>query len=373
MADSSRYLEILLPDEEPFRAYRCGNPNALFPLSLVNIFVGVNNSGKSRLLRALFTIREFSYTATEYKADPFYKLISDIRPPFDNIFAPYNVAAAVGIPSDFLDTVLKLDSHFVSNKKPIHEITKSTLERISKAEGGGISYARAGGGGDPDARDIREKLRRLGHDTLERLSHIKFNPDVGDVKRYYVPILRGMRPLDNSQTNYYKQRTTEDYFGNPNIPDNGTVYTGIELYQTLKAKLLGEPDDRDLVRHFEEFLSKQFFNFRTITLIPREGKNTVHIKIGNEKQLPIYSLGDGMQGLIICLFNIFTEKDRSLFFIEEPDVCMHPSLQRSFIEALLEIERHQYFITSHSNHLLDMTLGVIVLCIRFDGISPEPE
>ena len=35
---------------------------------------------------------------------------------------------------------------------------------------------------------------------------------------------------------------------------------------------------------------------------------------------------------------------------------MHPSFQRAFLEVLCEHDQHQYFITSHSNHFLDMTL-----------------
>ena len=53
--------------------------------------------------------------------------------------------------------------------------------------------------------------------------------------------------------------------------------------------------------------------------------------------------------------NIFTEKERCLFFIEEPDMFMHPSLQRAFLEVLSEYDQHQYFITSHSNHFLDLS------------------
>lgn len=153
------------------------------------------------------------------------------------------------------------------------------------------------------------------------------------------------------------------------------VFTGLELYQTLKEKLLGEPEDRDLVKKFENFLSEKFFNSKPVTLIPKEkgdDPRVVNIKIGNEQQFPIYQLGDGLQNLIICTFNIFTEKDRCLFFIEEPDMLMHPSLQRSFLEILSEFDQHQYFITSHSNHFLDMTLDFANISVfHFSKIEAE--
>jgi hypothetical protein len=65
-----------------------------------------------------------------------------------------------------------------------------------------------------------------------------------------------------------------------------------------------------------------------------------------------------MQSLIICTYPIITELQRgSLFFLEEPDLCMHPSLQRVFLKVLRDsyVEKgHQFFLTTHSNHLLDL-------------------
>lgn len=75
-----------------------------------------------------------------------------------------------------------------------------------------------------------------------------------------------------------------------------------------------------------------------------------------ERMFPIYDLGDGLQGLIILTFLAFTQSEHCLFFIEEPDLYMHPGLQRALVETLLDQPRHQYFMTTHSNHLLDMTL-----------------
>ncbi len=165
-----------------------------------------------------------------------------------------------------------------------------------------------------------------------------------------------MRELVPDDDKTYEARTRRDYFPRDDFNENKIIFTGLELYKTLKRKLLGEPEDRDAVREFERFLTEQFFGNKQVTLIPYEGESIVRVKIGTEKQLPIYQLGDGLQNLIICAFNIFMEKTRCLFFIEEPDLAMHPSLQRAFIAALSKCNQHQYFLTSHSNHFLDMTL-----------------
>jgi hypothetical protein len=114
------------------------------------------------------------------------------------------------------------------------------------------------------------------------------------------------------------------------------------------------------VRDYESFLAEHFFPGQVVTLIPvEEGNNdVVHIRTGDKDERPIYDLGDGMQSLIICTYPIVTETEPgSLFFLEQPDLCMHPSLQRTFLEVLKTYHRkmgHQFFITTHSNHLLDL-------------------
>ena len=62
MQEPIRYIELLLPDREPFSHYFFQGPdesnvsektnakNIISKLSLVNIFIGTNNSGKSHLL-----------------------------------------------------------------------------------------------------------------------------------------------------------------------------------------------------------------------------------------------------------------------------------------------------------------------------------
>jgi hypothetical protein len=49
----------------------------------------------------------------------------------------------------------------------------------------------------------------------------------------------------------------------------------------------------------------------------------------------------------------------SWIFIEEPENSLHPGLQRAFMEALLyesDLKHHRFFLTTHSNHLMEHTL-----------------
>ena len=381
--EKTRYAEIYLPLEDPFSSYSFDTPentNVISSLSLVNIFIGTNNSGKSRLLRSLFSLKEFNYNRTNNcNVNQIFELIKNFELQLREVVGDNGVNATIGIvntvPQRLLINQTYLESlgrliEYSSNLSSTYYQFKQNLSELSKILPSKPSDPLAYRQKVTAIIPIQEKFRK-------EFEKIEFDETLGKERRYYIPILRGMRPLDeNAQhINLYKNRTINDYFQNPALSDQMTVFTGLELYQTLKEKLLGEPKDRDLVKDFENFLSTKFFNSKTVTLIPKEkgdDPRVVNIKIGNDKQFPIYQLGDGLQNLIICTFNILTEKDRCLFFIEEPDMLMHPSLQRSFLEILSEFDQHQYFITSHSNHFLDMTLDFANISVfHFSKIEDE--
>ena len=53
---------------------------------------------------------------------------------------------------------------------------------------------------------------------------------------------------------------------------------------------------------------------------------------------------------------VFEQKDNeAIFLIEEPELNLHPGFQRKFMEIITkEFSNHQFFITTHSNHIIDL-------------------
>ncbi len=83
--------------------------------------------------------------------------------------------------------------------------------------------------------------------------------------------------------------------------------------------------------------------------------------IGNQERIQFLKLGDGIQSIIILTYPLFfNQGENMLFFFEEPEQCLHPAYQRVFMETLMrkEFDTFQYFFTTHSNHLLDITLDI---------------
>ncbi|TFF33505.1 AAA family ATPase [Mucilaginibacter psychrotolerans] len=178
------------------------------------------------------------------------------------------------------------------------------------------------------------------------------------LKNIYIPTLRGLRNVGNANSDLYLERTFNDYFVHNNTEGDiqSKIYTGWSLYNDSKKLKLGGPTDRKKIEDFEFFLSESFFNNQKIVLTPRSDKEVVFLQIGNH-EYPIYDLGDGIQSIIILTYPLFFNKGQKLnFFIEEPEHYLHPGFQRTFVETLLTFPEYQYFITTHSNHLLDITL-----------------
>lgn len=186
------------------------------------------------------------------------------------------------------------------------------------------------------------------------------------LKKVFIPISRTLRHPDKEastispenllvyKNDIYKKRIISEY----EIKDKDIdVFTGLDLYDRYKSSLLGTNAERKLIIEFELFLSNYFFESKTVSIIPNETTYELHISIDNKESIPLYKVGDGISSIIIILYNLFLTKSR-IYFIEEPEQNLHPGFQRLLIDLLVKESRFKdkfFFITTHSNHLIDYT------------------
>jgi len=372
-------------DSYTFISENGSEENILKNLSKINIFIGENNSGKSRFMRSLiyksrnecmpefipnnndFTIikegtsnlkkeiRDYigEDSAIEFSAGNLNlrKFLSNIKE-FDYIIPNFDYIKPLIALEKFLDKLKKVDDRYLT----IHMSERSVKEGTLRGFTSGLSKIF-----DESFNDLNKELKTVGmHYSLNKI---------------YIPILRGLRDINQGQ-DIYSNRTIRDYFDNLDedyLKDNHNIeiFTGLKIYKSVKNLLLGDLSERKLIREFEEYLSKQFYDNQPIALIPKERDNDriLTIKIGNEQEMPIYDLGDGIQSIIALTLPLFLQGDISkdqniLVSIEEPENLLHPSLQRKLIQTFFDerFENYQFFFTTHSNHFLDVVLD-------FDGIS----
>jgi AAA15 family ATPase/GTPase len=362
-------LSKIILDKERYSGYKfLNNENALTGLCKINIFIGQNNTGKSRFLRTLFTDNEFEFNI---KKNDFSRVIALVKEKHTEVRSILDSIHISDADSTFkqIDTVLKQTGNFkMGNVKNYVEKVRSLAEYyINIKNYSGYSYhANVISTGSPDR--IIPKINNIGKEIYEFL-YESFGKDFDyKIEKIYIPMLKGLRPIQQNlnnefkeQKDNYKARTIRDYFsGLDEVKIASEIFTGLSLYEDSKKLLLGDKAGRDRIKKFEEFLSQNFFEGKEVTLIPDINNDVLLIGIGDEER-PVYQLGDGIQSVIILLYPLFFNQDKNLLvFIEEPENSLHPGMQRIFLETLMkeDFKNFQYFITTHSNHFLDITLDL---------------
>jgi len=69
-------------------------------------------------------------------------------------------------------------------------------------------------------------------------------------------------------------------------------------------------------------------------------------------QKELYWAGDGLQIWLQVLFHMWRQKDLSTVVLDEPDVFLHPDLQRRLVRLLEENERQQIIMATHAPEML---------------------
>jgi len=322
-------VEYIIPD----------NGKYLLNLKKVNIFVGANNSGKSRFLRSIFQSEDNELVFSDGLGELNKKLegiYNRLEARFKNLF--------------YMGDLKKL---FESRGGDYIVRFNEFYNKINQKRGrsSGVSNV-----WDEDvARGIENEMRNENIFDEKKIAYKLEN------RRIYVPMLRGLRHIDvekenGKQLDLYSIRTEKDY--KLQKSSNKDIFSGLGVYEEIKKMLLGTKAERQLVNDFENFLSEEFFDNREITLVSDYETDNLKINIGdNKNDREIFNVGDGIQSIIIATFQAFKFKDQNLIlFLEEPELTMHPSTQRILIETLInKFPNLQIFLTTHSNHFLDLT------------------
>lgn len=302
-----------------------------------NFLVGANNSGKSRALRYILSHDVLSWDIdTE---------LLPVRTVVDNL----DDAAVRDMRLQYSNNSIELKESIARVKAACPSVGIAKVARAIEAQ---LNLNHMIQGDSVTADSI---YKHIVIDKLSKpeLSFITNEFKINFADSVYIPTLRTLRHI--SDDDLYHKRTVADYFKNGGIKQED-IFTGHDIAKDLKRRLLGTHKQREKVRHFEGFLSEKFFYGADISLTPRIDDNVVWFKEGVKDEYPIYDLGDGIQAIIIFTYKVFMAEQPTVFFIEEPEKYLHAGMQRTLIEALADLPHHMFFMTTHSNHFLDLAL-----------------
>ena len=321
-------------------------------ISKLNIFVGQNNSGKSLILREVLKCNSFEIYLNSSVIEKINRVVEESLLKFEEHFNSYNIISYYG-PSIIINQGF-FKGIFVDYNRDEEQLNvyvdkiKTGLENINYAVLN--SFSTDVGQRTQINRKALENLKQTVNNVKEKFSNTLkelFTPP--KIYKLYCPSVRSLR--NYSDNNTLKEKTKKEY----SFDDKISIENGQNLYTDILSHMRGLEDRRKRKESFEQFLSQYFFEGQKVEITPVSEPAELHIKIGNETERPIYELGDGLQMIIIMTFPLF-RFDSGLYVIEEPELFMHPGLQKRLIEVLLShpvSKDFLFLLTTHSNHFLD--------------------
>ena len=337
-------------------------------LNKINIFIGENNSGKSRLMREIIKSdlpKILSNGNISIEKSNLYR--NRLKTYIDQMNRYGYDCFKVG---KFIN---KGDVEYFCDLQELIDVIKKTQNLSSNVKS--------------CVSTIQSILDNMLKD-LSRVSPMISQISIKKTSPIYIPVLRGIENynlyfdindddtiLNSISMNQAQREAIEDYKRNASHIyknkiqkayqiDGNMIFTAENLYEDVTNKLLGPAEGRNFIKEFQEFISYNFYPKKEFVLIPQKDKGYLNVKIGAQEK-PLHELGDGIKQLITILYVLFENRNNTKnFFIEEPELNLHPGFQRKLIEILqLDLfKNHQFFITTHSNHLIDS-------CFDFDNIS----
>lgn len=330
----------------------------LGPLRKVTLIAGQNNTGKSNILRFASLLLRRNIPVFEWADQP------------QPVGPPLRLQIAYPMPKiDSLDPRLPEPERLLSIFKNgiFHPVAGETIW-LTYASDDPPSQGPRRWGLDEDFLQAATQataaanLRQVLSQASSSLTQTSGGPDTGDLRRvlealfpYDPPAVQtvgAFRQIVESPPSDQAGHEADAFAGNALA--RGDDFSGKGLVQRL-ALLAGPPAERyaadrarfDAINQFAQTVLED----RDVQIRISADQTEIQVHQGG-RVFALSSLGTGIHQVII-LATAATILENTLVCIEEPEVFLHPVLQRKLVRYLSEATTNQYLIATHSAHMLD--------------------
>lgn len=311
----------------------------------INVLIGKNNCGKSNFLRFIKSIGENRLDLMKFPNDIYNQHRRNGKPAFIKI--DYSGAELIVKDKDFRGYDRGNLRDFVVKKHTfIYNLTGETIINIREVFKGLSStellpfqnaYSRA------DSDTLLGQIESIIKSKISSLIREEFKNII------YIPHLRVIKEGHK--------------FGDSNSSIDGSNI--ISQMFKMQNPDVGEESNREKFDKIQDFVRSLLNNEGLVIEVPHNKENILINLDGN--RLPLEYFGTGIHQLVL-LCSTLVIHDNSIVCMEEPEIHLHPELQRKFLNFLLETS-NAYFLTTHSNVFLEYNKDISIYHVSYDGIK----